>query len=94
MIALIIQLLSGALGGNVAGALLKNFNLGTLGNSIAGIVGGGLGGTILSTLLGASATPDAGMDIGSILSNVAGGGVGGSVVLIIVGIIKNMIGKK
>jgi len=47
LLPLIIQLVSGALGGNVAGSLLKNFSLGTLGNSIAGIVGGGLGGTLL-----------------------------------------------
>ena len=36
MIPLIIQLISGAVGGNIAGAILKNFNLGPIGNSIAG----------------------------------------------------------
>jgi uncharacterized membrane protein YeaQ/YmgE (transglycosylase-associated protein family) len=41
--SLIIQLISGAVGGNVAGAAMKESSLGTLGNSIAGIVGGGLG---------------------------------------------------
>jgi hypothetical protein len=40
MIPLIIQLISGAVGGNIAGAILKNLNLGPIGNSIAGIVGG------------------------------------------------------
>ena len=44
---LIIQLIAGALGGNAAGAMLKTLNLGTAGNSIAGLVGGGLGGQIL-----------------------------------------------
>jgi hypothetical protein len=33
---LIIQLVAGAAGGNLAGSLLKQYNLGTLGNSIAG----------------------------------------------------------
>ena len=42
IIGLIIQLSSGAVGGNVAGAALKQYNLGTLGNSIAGIIGGGV----------------------------------------------------
>ena len=51
IVSLLIQLVSGALGGNVAGALLKNLSLGTVGNSLAGIVGGGLGGTILSSML-------------------------------------------
>ena len=41
---LIIQLVFVALGGNVAGKLLKNLSLGTVGNSIAGILGGGIGG--------------------------------------------------
>ena len=45
---LIIQLVSGAIGGNAAGAVLKNFNLGILGNTIAGLVGGGIGGQIIS----------------------------------------------
>ena len=38
MIATIISLVSGALGGNAAGALMKNLSLGTLWNSVAGIV--------------------------------------------------------
>ena len=46
---LIIQLVSGAVGGNLAGKLMKNFSLGTLWNSIAGILGGGLGGQALGT---------------------------------------------
>jgi len=45
---LIIQLICGALGGNAAGSLLKKQSLGTVGNSIAGILGGGLGGQILA----------------------------------------------
>ena len=52
MLPLIIQLISGAVGGNVAGGLMKNLSLGTAGNSIAGIVGGGIGGQILSAVMG------------------------------------------
>ena len=44
---LIVQLVLGAIGGNVGGALFKNLSLGTVGNSIVGIVGGGIGGQIL-----------------------------------------------
>ena len=43
--------MAGAAGGNLAGSLLKQYNLGTLGNSIAGIVGGGLGGQLLGMLI-------------------------------------------
>ena len=43
IINLIIQLVSGAVGGNIACGLMKSLSLGPVGNSIAGIVGGGLG---------------------------------------------------
>src|SRR6202453_2164562 len=93
LIPIIIQLISGGIGGNIAGALLKKFNLGPIGNSIAGIVGGVGGGQLLSLLTGAGAGAGAaaaggGLDISSLLSNVGGGGVGGAVVMIIVGLIK------
>ena len=92
MLELIISLLSGAVGGNVAGGLLKNFNLGTLWNSVVGILGGGLGGQILSAL-GGGTVAGAGMDLTSILSNIASSGVGGGVLMIIVGLIKKMLAK-
>ena len=45
---LIIQLISGAIGGNVAGGVMKQHSLGTVGNSIAGILGGGIGDNCLA----------------------------------------------
>jgi hypothetical protein len=95
LINLVIQLISGAVGGNLAGAASKNIDLGTLWNSVAGIVGGGIGGQILSAVLGAGAAGAAGggLDIGAIIQQVAGGGVGGAVLLAVVGIIKNAMAK-
>lgn len=97
MVELLISLVSGAVGGNVAGGLLKNFNLGTVGNSVAGIVGGGLGGQVLGMLGAGAAAADpmagAGMDIGSILANVASGGVGGGVLLAVIGVVRKVIGR-
>ena len=78
-VPLIIQLISGAVGGNAAGALLKNINQGTLINSVAGIIGGGLGGQILGAVLGGAAPEAGGMDISGIIGSIAGGGVGGGV---------------
>ena len=92
LLPIIIDLLSGAAGGNLAGKLLKDFNLGTLWNSVVGILGGGIGGQILG-VLGILGTGDGGMDIGSILGNVVGSGVGGGVLLAIVGFIKKAIAK-
>src|SRR6516162_2896866 len=81
IISLIIQIIGGAIGGNVAGAAMKENSLGTLGNSIAGIVGGGLGGTILQSITGNVATGGGSLDLTTILSNVAGGGVGGAILM-------------
>lgn len=81
---LIISLLCGALGGNIGGAIFKKFSMGTLWNSVVGILGGGLGGQILGML---------GLDLSGILGGIAGGTAGGSVLLIIVGLIKNALGK-
>ncbi len=92
MEALIIQLISGAVGGNAAGALMKKFSLGTLGNSLAGILGGGLGGQLLGMLGMASGGGD--MDLGGIISSLASGGVGGGVVMVIIGMIKNAMSGK
>ena len=88
--SLIIEAVSGAVGGNVAGAAMKESSLGVVGNCIAGIVGGGIGGTILHTLMGAAATGGGGMDLNSILTNVGGGGVGGAILMAVVGIIKSL----
>jgi len=92
IISLIIQAISGAVGGNVAGAAMKENSLGTLGNSIVGIVGGGLGGTLLQMVMGTAAA-GGGLDLQSILANVAGGGVGGAILMAIIGIIKNKMAK-
>ena len=88
---LIIQLISGAVGGNLAGSLMKNFSLGSLWNSIVGILGGGLGGQVLGML----GIGDGGgeMDLGGILGSIGSGGVGGGIVLAIVGMIKKAMNK-
>ena len=44
--SLIIQVISGAIGGNAAGTAAKDMSLGPLGNTIAGALGGGVGGQI------------------------------------------------
>jgi hypothetical protein len=93
VITLLIQLVSGALGGNIAGGLLKNLSLGTLGNTIAGIVGGGLGGQILGTALNLPTVGGGPLDLPAILTQVASGGVGGGVLMAIIGILRGVIAK-
>ena len=92
MLATIISLLSGALGGNLAGNMMKKYSMGTVMNSIVGILGGGAGSYLLGMLspeIGAAAASGS-LDIGSILGSVAGGGVGGGALLAIVGMVKHL----
>lgn len=93
VISLIIQLISGALGGNIAGALLKNLSLGTVGNSLVGILGGGIGGQLLSMVGVGGAAATGGLDLAAIVSSVAGGGVGGGVLMAIIGLLKRLFAK-
>ena len=89
--AIIIQLISGALGGYGAGSLMKKLSLGKVWDAIIGIIGGGLGGQLLGALgIGTGAE---GLDLAGIIGSVLGGGVGGGVLLAIIGVIKKAIGK-
>ena len=89
LLPLIINLIGGAVGGNAAGAILKNLSLGTAGNSIVGIIGGAIASQVLPGLLGGAGS----MDLMGIITQVVSGGVGGSAGLVIVGLLKNILGK-
>lgn len=104
--SLLVSLISGAVGGNVAGAALPDKSLGALGNSLSGLVGGGIGGSLLQ-ILGVIATQAAGaatntagtaaasgLDIGSLLGNIGGSGVSGAILMIVVSLIKNAMSQK
>lgn len=93
LVSLAIQLISGAAGGNIAGALLKKSSLGFLGNTIAGLVGGGLGGQILQSVLGIAPAAAGALDAGSIIAQVAGSGAGGGVLMVIIGLLRKAFAK-
>src|SRR6516165_6593692 len=89
MMSLLISLISGAVGGNVAGAAMQDKSLGAIGNSLAGIFGGGIGSFILQAL-GVLATLGAsGVGLGNIIGKIASGGTGGAVLLVIVSLLKS-----
>ena len=79
IVELLISLVSGAVGGNIAGAIMNDKSLGTLWNSVVGILGGGLGGSALGLL---------GIDAAGIIGNIAASGVGGAILLFIVSLFK------
>lgn len=100
IVNLIISLVSGAIGGNVGGAAVSEKNLGTVANSLIGLIGGG-GGAALLSALGLTAAGAAGaaptgseMDISTILANIGISGVSGGVLTAVIALIKSAIQKK
>jgi hypothetical protein len=94
LIPLIVQLLGGAAGGNVVGALLKNANLSAILRTVLGVVGGVGGGQLaalipmLQNILGANADT-----AGQIAGNAGTAAVGGGLLTFIVGLIKQSMNK-
>lgn len=83
---IIVALISGGVGGNLAAALLKKFSLGPVGNTIVGLLGGGIGQQLLSATGLLQSTGMAG-DIGGSL-------LGGGILMTIVGLVKNTLASK
>jgi hypothetical protein len=88
---IIINLVTGALGGVGAGKASPQFDLGTIGNIIAGIVGGGVLGQIVTLVLPSivAAAQGGNLSVGGIVSQVIAGGAGGAILTAIIGAIKN-----
>lgn len=105
IINLIISLISGVAGGNLAGTALKEKNLGTLGNTITGLLGGAGGNYLLQILdvlgqhgaatgaVGAAPATGTEFDIASLLANIASSGVGGAALSAIVAWVKSALNK-
>lgn len=106
VVNLIISLVSGIVGGNVVSATMPDKFLGTVGNSITGLLGGGIGHYILqalglfTTIAVTHATGNSqpevvqhGLDLGTLLGNVAGSGVCGAVLTALAAWIKTTANK-
>lgn len=94
MEAIIAQLIGGAVGGTAGGKVVKDSDLGNIGNLIAGAVGGVGGGQLLGALLGGAGAATAGaggFDLAAMAGQLVGGGVAGAIVQVVVGLIKNKL---
>ena len=98
IINLIVQLIAGAGGANVLANTLRKLDLGPLGNTIIGAIGGLGGGSLAGAMMtgGAAAAGAAGgLDLGSLLTQLVAGGVGGPVLTAVVAMVRNvMAGQK
>ena len=90
LISLLVQITSGAVGGNLAG--MTKQGLGTGLNTLIGGVGGLVLGQIISALMGTSSGET--LDVAAVGSTVVGSGVGGLVLTFIIGFIKNKMAAK
>ena len=88
---ILINLIAGALGGVGAGKSSPNFDLGTIGNIVSGLVGGGVLGQIVTLLLPSvvAAAESGNLSIGGIVSQAIAGGAGGAILTALIGAIKN-----
>jgi len=88
---ILINLISGAVGGIGAGKSSSTFDLGTVGNIIAGLVGGGVLGQIVTLLLPSvmAAAQSGNLSVTGVVSQVIAGGAGGAILTALVGAIKN-----
>ena len=88
---ILINLIAGAFGGVGAGKASPTFDLGTAGNIISGLVGGGVLGQIATLALPAvvAAAQSGNLSISGIVSQVIAGGAGGAILTAVIGAIKN-----
>src|SRR6516164_8979095 len=88
---ILINLVTGALGGVAVGKSSPTFDLGMIGNIISGLVGGGVLGQGVTLLLPAitAAAQSGNLSVEGIISQVIAGGAGGAILTAIIGAIKN-----
>ena len=88
---ILINLVAGALGGVGAGKSSPTFDLGTIGNIVSGLVGGGVLGQIVSLLLPSimAAAQSGNLSVGGVISQAIAGGAGGAILTALVGAINN-----
>ncbi|MGI9318870.1 MAG: hypothetical protein ACR2QW_16190 [bacterium] len=85
LILLTTNLLSGVIGGNIAGLLFRKLSLGVMGNTLAGIVGGGLGGQLLGAITNGT--------LSGVTGQLLSGGLGGGVLMIAIGLIRKYVNR-
>ena len=85
LISWLLTLISGAVGGNIGGALIKDQSLGPIVNSVLGLIGGVGGSQLLGALGGVQSLGQIG--------NIGVSGVVGALLPIIIGILKNRFAR-
>ncbi|MFO1503518.1 MAG: hypothetical protein U1F39_06850 [Steroidobacteraceae bacterium] len=90
LVYLMIQLVSGIVGGNAGGAMLRPGITRTVSNSLLGAMGG----VCCAQLLGRGPLSSEVLDLVSMSMHVAGGVLGGSVLVIITGLLRAAVNAR
>jgi hypothetical protein len=100
LVAIVIQVITGVIGGQAVGAALKTAALGQLPKILGGAIGGVGGAAILGSLLGGGAVDPAAAaaaagGVGSALNiqNIVGGAGGGAILTAIIGAVMGAMKK-
>ena len=96
LVPIIIQIVTGIIGGEAAGAAFKRVAMSHAVKIISGAVGGLGGAAILNGLMGGMVDPAAAGDLASSLNleNIVGGAGGGAILTGIVGAVMGAINKR
>lgn len=86
IVNLLVQLISGAIGGHVAG--MDKHGMGPVLDSVLGGVGGIILGQVLVAM---TADGAAALSIASIATSIIGGGAGGAILTVVAGFIKSRL---
>ena len=88
---ILINLVAGAIGGVGVGKSSSTFDLGTAGNIVSGLVGGGLLGQVATLLLPSvlAEAQSGNFSVSGVVSQAVAGGAGGAILTAIIGAMKN-----
>jgi hypothetical protein len=88
---ILINLIAGAVGGVATGKSSPTFDLGTVGNVISGLIGGGVLGQIVTLALPSivAVAQSGNFSVSGVVSQLIAGGAGGAILTAICGALKN-----
>lgn len=94
LVTLVLQIIGGVAGGNAAGVAMEKINLGPILTTVAGALGGVVGGQIFTVLFPETAGVITGnVGLVSIVGHLFAGGIGGAIITAIAGQIRNAMAK-
>lgn len=90
---LIVNLVSGGVGGNLSAAAMKDKSLGAIGNTVAGAIGGVAGAYITQAVGILQNLGLADMTVGSVATEAGAAAIGGAILTAVIGFIKSKMSK-